>query len=336
MAAASMAAATSLSLLMARLTLAWRLLLGVMRLPAAVLPAASRLSSEDLVQLLWKVLLPQRPRKMAAAPGRPKERVFASSGGSGADDTPASDEGVSDAMSDSLGAAAAGIAVRSTAGAARSGEAAPSDTPRSGSVVAAAPSSPALSHARANAKPRESSVLAVDVGGTRTKFLLVEGDKCKRLPPAPTARIWQNAELSGPDKFEPATAPLRMRTYLRECGVSMERIGRLAFSIPGTVDLAERTTSSVVKNTPSMSPKFRGFDFKLAFRDVCPTAKVSATADNLAAALGVACQQPELRSALVVVLGTAPAVATLFRDPHKKVGRALVAPPARIVALPRA
>ena len=47
-------------------------------------------------------------------------------------------------------------------------------------------------------------------------------------------------------------------------------------------------------------------------------AKVSAVADNLAAALGVACQQPQLRSVLVVVLGTAPAVATLFRDPHKK------------------
>ena len=55
-----------------------------------------------------------------------------------------------------------------------------------------------------------------------------------------------------------------------------------------------------------------------AFRDVSPTAKVSAVADNLAAALGVACQQPQLRSALVLVLGTAPAVATLFRDPSGK------------------
>ena len=319
MAAASMDAATRLSVLVARLMLAWRLLLGVMRLPAAVLPAASRLSSEDLVMLLWKALLPQRPRKMAAAHGRPKERHFASSGGSGADDTPASDEGMSDAMSDGLGAATAGIAVRSTAGTAWSAEAATSDTPRPGAAAAAKPSSPALSTVRANTtKPRESSVLAVDVGGTRTKFLLVEGDKCKRLPPAPTARIWQNAELSGPDKFEPATAPLRMRSYLRECGVSMERIGRLAFSIPGTVDLADRTTSSVVKNTPSMSPKFQGFDFKAAFRDVSPTAKVSAVADNLAAALGVACRHQHLRSALVLILGTAPAVATVFRDPSGK------------------
>ena len=164
-------------------------------------------------------------------------------------------------------------------------------------------------------------MLAVDIGGSRTKFLLVDGTRCTRLPPAPTAAIWQNAELSGPDKFEPATAPRRMRAYLRECGVSVEKIGRLAFSVPGTVDLAERTTSSgssVVKNTPSMSSKFQGFDFKDAFRDVCPTAKVSAVADNLAAALGVACQHTQLRSALVLVLGTAPAVATVFRDPSGK------------------
>jgi hypothetical protein len=109
---------------------------------------------------------------------------------------------------------------------------------------------------------------------------------------------------------------------------------------------------TVVKNTPSMSPRFRGFDFKViprrrpspypdkpesspnptptpnpisnpnpsqdSFHDVAPAAKVSAIADNLAAALGVACQQPHLRSALVIVLGTAPAVATLFRDPSGK------------------
>jgi len=55
-----------------------------------------------------------------------------------------------------------------------------------------------------------------------------------------------------------------------------------------------------------------------SFHDVAPAAKVSAIADNLAAALGVACQQPHLRSALVIVLGTAPAVATIFRDPSGK------------------
>ena len=43
---------------------------------------------------------------------------------------------------------------------------------------------------------------------------------------------------------------------------------------------------TIVKNTPSMSPRFRGFDFKDSFHDVAPAAKVSAIADNLAAALG--------------------------------------------------
>ena len=51
---------------------------------------------------------------------------------------------------------------------------------------------------------------------------------------------------------------------------------------------------------------------------MCPSAKVSAVADNLAAALGVACQHTQLRSALVLVLGTAPAIATVFRDPSGK------------------
>ena len=59
-------------------------------------------------------------------------------------------------------------------------------------------------------------------------------------------------------------------------------------------------------------------DFKLAFREVCPRAKVSAVPDGLAAALGVACENRQLRSALVLILGTAPAVATLFRDPSGK------------------
>ena len=198
---------------------------------------------------------------------------------------------------------------------------------------------------------RQQSVLAIDIGGKRTKFLLVDGSTITRLPPAPTSIIWQNPALEGHDKFDPATAPRRMQAYLQEHGVSMKRIGRLAFSVPGTVDLTESrggkqqhetladdaqtgtgseghgseghtgsdgfdegaVQMTVVKNTPSMSPRFRGFDFKDAFHDVSPGAKVSAIADNLAAALGVACQQPQLRSALVLVLGTAPAAATLVK-----------------------
>lgn len=155
-------------------------------------------------------------------------------------------------------------------------------------------------------RPNGQSVLAVDIGGTRTKFLLVEGAVVTRLPPAPTAVIWQNDALEGADKFEPATAPRRMQAYLRTHGVDMQRIGRLAFSVPGTVDLTpgrvrdsggdggpasphghgseghtgsdghgseghaserlEEAKMSIVKNTPSMSPRFRGFDFKEARR----------------------------------------------------------------------
>ena len=114
-----------------------------------------------------------------------------------------------------------------------------------------------------------------------------------------------------------------MRAYLSDCGLELDQVGRLAFAVPGTIDLTGRDHRvddvSVIKNTPSMSPKFRGFDFKDAFRNVAaPGAKISAVADNLAAALGVACHYPHVHSALVIVLGTAPAVATLFRDPSGK------------------
>jgi hypothetical protein len=36
----------------------------------------------------------------------------------------------------------------------------------------------------------------------------------------------------------------------------------------------------IVKNMPSFSPKFRGFDFKQNFRKVFPRAKISAVADR--------------------------------------------------------
>mgnify|MGYP003690631525 CR=1 FL=1 len=69
---------------------------------------------------------------------------------------------------------------------------------------------------------------------------------------------------------------------------------------------------------PSFSPRFRGFNFKKEFAPVFPAAKVSAVPDNMAAALGVACTAPHVQNALVLVLGTAPAVATFFRDPTKR------------------
>lgn len=161
----------------------------------------------------------------------------------------------------------------------------------------------------------EEYVLAIDVGGTRTKFLLcampLRGRgpvHVRHLPPVPTAQLWQNPQLETDDKFEPEGAPHRVREYLRGCGVESEGLDRLIFAVPGTVDLmtessSDRSDYTVVKNTPSMSPRFRGFDFKLAFREVCPRAKVSALPDALAAALGVACEHRHLRSALVLILG---------------------------------
>ena len=62
-----------------------------------------------------------------------------------------------------------------------------------------------------------------------------------------------------------------------------------------------------------MIARAQGFDFKV-FQDDFPFAKISAVADNMAAALGVAAHDPGLTNALVIVLGTAPAVATFFRD----------------------
>ena len=64
-----------LSLLIARLLLAYRLLLAVLRLPDAVLPAASRLASDDVVLLLRDAILFPRQRGSGGAALRRKERL---------------------------------------------------------------------------------------------------------------------------------------------------------------------------------------------------------------------------------------------------------------------
>ena len=88
--------------------------------------------------------------------------------------------------------------------------------------------------------------------------------------------------------------------------------------MPGTLDLTEAVQKediTVVKNMPSFSPQFRGFDFKLTFKPLMTNAKakVSAVCDNMAAAIGCAAKSPEYSNGLVVILGTAPAVATFNR-----------------------
>ena len=85
----------SIHTLVMRVVFALRLLLAVVRLPAAALPAASRLGSEDVGRLLWGALLRSQGRSdshKTASAVRRRERAFVSSGGSGGDETPCSDD----------------------------------------------------------------------------------------------------------------------------------------------------------------------------------------------------------------------------------------------------
>lgn len=115
------------------------------------------------------------------------------------------------------------------------------------------------------------SCLAVDIGGTRTKFKLVDGDATELVPmgSADSAEIWEA-------KVDPA---LVLRNYLKDCvGVKqLERVDRIIFSVPGTLDFSHATETdemTVVKNMPSFSTRFRGFDFKSHFRPFFPAVKV--------------------------------------------------------------
>lgn len=171
-----------------------------------------------------------------------------------------------------------------------------------------------------NARPELH--LAVDIGGTRTKFMLQRGgSETLMLEPVLSQQLWQDHTLPTEDKFDPDAVPSRMRAHLEACGVPLADVQRVVFSVPGTVDIGEEMAQPselvLVRNMPSFSPKFRGFNFKARFGPVFPNAKISAVPDNMAAALGVACTAPRLQNALVLVLGTAPAVATFFRDPSK-------------------
>ncbi|EER12672.1 hypothetical protein Pmar_PMAR002480 [Perkinsus marinus ATCC 50983] len=108
--------------------------------------------------------------------------------------------------------------------------------------------------------------------------------------------------------------------WQKQLPVAMHQVDRVVFSVPGTVELTtdlDKEDMCTVKNMPSLSPLFRGFNFKSAFSVLFPCAKIYAVADNLAAAMGVACMPScrNLSAGLVVVLGTAPAAATFYRPP---------------------
>lgn len=183
-------------------------------------------------------------------------------------------------------------------------------------------------------------ILGVDIGGTRTKFMVaqnwssilcnsieaLEKDESIRLLPAMDSKVlWaelpRGADGSDHHAFDSQAVAGRICAHLQRNGVDAKSLSRIIFSVPGTVELngVYRDRLTVVKNMPSFSRRYRGLDFQKSFGTVFhEKSKISAISDNMGAALGAACLNPDVNSALVLVLGTAPAVATFFRDPSGK------------------
>jgi hypothetical protein len=157
-------------------------------------------------------------------------------------------------------------------------------------------------------------ILCIDIGATRTKFMYLKGGNKVILPPLDSKSLWQsNGKRLLRDE---GSLKERLISHLREKlpkHVSLDELDHVVFSVPGTVDFS-RPDSAIVKNMPQFHSTFRGFNFKQTFRPVFKNAKIHAVADNLAAALGAAHKFDECKSALVLILGTAPAVATFFRS----------------------
>lgn len=164
-------------------------------------------------------------------------------------------------------------------------------------------------------------ILSVDIGATRTKIMYQFGSESRILPPIESKDIWG---------FEEGLTPFqRSKLFRARMGEYLEgklplsclsQLDAVVFAVPGTVDLTPATDDMcVVRNMPSLSPGFKGFNFKHGFSPLFPRAKIYAVADNMGAAMGVA-SSPQFRQAksgLVIVLGTAPAVATFFRGEKK-------------------
>ncbi|KAF4730766.1 hypothetical protein FOZ62_013256, partial [Perkinsus olseni] len=134
-------------------------------------------------------------------------------------------------------------------------------------------------------------ILCIDIGGTRTKFMYQHGNKRVLLPAAESATLWDKPNrleslrkrlashligstcdedmdsTDGPEEDEPGMPP---SPYVRQkqLPVAMHQIDRVVFSVPGTVELTtdlDKEDMCTVKNMPSLSPLFRGFNFKSAF-----------------------------------------------------------------------
>ena len=173
-------------------------------------------------------------------------------------------------------------------------------------------------------------ILTVDIGATRTKIMYQFGTQtCLIISPIDSREMWECEPSLTPHQMS-RLFQSRLSAHLHQFKIPVEfsDLDAVIFSVPGTVDLTTTTTTStlhedmcVVRNMPSMSPKFKGFNFKLGFIDMFPNAKIYAVADNMAAAMGVALEDDSLRCGLVLILGTAPAVATFFRSPHNDTKR---------------
>jgi len=192
------------------------------------------------------------------------------------------------------------------------------------------------------------NIVSIDIGGTRTKFLVArqwsdvqsagkdsldhaveDSHMMKLLPPLNSSQLWEERDVgsvmdsdaeSDMVAFNTDRVAERIKSHLQNYQVDVKKVHRVIFSVPGTVELAGvyRDRLTVVKNMPSFSKKFRGLDFQKTFGSTFPLSKISAVSDNMGAALGAACLSPEVKSGLVLVLGTAPAVATFFKDPSGK------------------
>jgi len=174
-------------------------------------------------------------------------------------------------------------------------------------------------------KKKVMNYLAVDIGATRTKFKYVEmshdGSYVRLehlLPPIMSKDAWNGwgDHASLITSYEGSNL---IKSHVEKYGILLEKVNRLVFSVPGTVDLSrvDKDDISVVKNMPSFSELFRGFDFKKHFSPLCSPdeRKVSAIADNLAAAMGAASStNNRYQNGLVLILGTAPAVATFYKQ----------------------
>ena len=171
-------------------------------------------------------------------------------------------------------------------------------------------------------------ILTIDIGASRTKFMYQYGAKTQILSYCESREMW-----SCPD----GSSQMHMSKLFRQrlaghlasaLPITFDALDAVVFSVPGTVDLSFKGGNSttveedmcVVRNMPSMCPGFRGFNFKRGFLELFPNAKIYAVADNMAAAMGVASDSRfrTFTSGLVVVLGTAPAVATFYRGKGDK------------------